>query len=192
MMWKFTPTLFLLVLTMIFSGCARLIDATTSEPIYVHPGKRTTGARIDDRNIETIALVNMLKAHPGLADARLIVNSHNGVVLLTGQVATHELRQIASDTVNKISTVRQLHNELQVGPYVPVSTRTYDTWLTTKIKSKLIANDEIDQGRIRVITEDKTVFLMGMVSRREAEVVTDIARTTSGVKKVVRVFEYIN
>lgn len=191
-MLKLSPTLVLLALVTLFSGCARLIDATTSEPIYVHPGKRTVGAQIDDRNIETIALVNMLKAHPGLADARLIVNSHNGVVLLTGQVGSQELRQIASDTVNKISTVRQLHNELQVGPYAPVSTRTYDTWLTTKIKSKLIANEEVDNSRIRVITEMKTVFLMGMVSRREAEIVTDIARTTAGVKKVVRVFEYIN
>ncbi len=191
-MLKFSPTLILLAFVMLFSGCARLIEATTSEPIYVHPGKRTVGATIDDRNIETIAMVNMIKAHPGLADARIIVNSHNGVVLLTGQVATNDLRQMASDTVNKISTVRQLHNELQVGPYVPMSTRTYDTWLTTKIKTKLIANKEIDNSRVRVITEAKTVFLMGMVSRREAEIVTDIARTTSGVKKVVRVFEYIN
>ena len=191
-MLKFSPTLILLAFVMLFSGCARLIEATTSEPIYVHPGKRTVGATIDDRNIETIAMVNMIKAHPGLADARIIVNSHNGVVLLTGQVATNDLRQMASDTVNKISTVRQLHNELQVGPYVPMSTRTYDTWLTTKIKTKLIANKEIDNSRVRVITEAKTVFLMGMVSRREAEIVTDIARTTGGVRKVVRVFEYIN
>ena len=191
-MLKFSPTLILLAFVMLFSGCARLIEATTSEPIYVHPGKRTVGATIDDRNIETIAMVNMIKAHPGLADARIIVNSHNGVVLLTGQVASNDLRQMASDTVNKISTVRQLHNELQVGPYVPMSTRTYDTWLTTKIKTKLIANKEIDNSRVRVITEAKTVFLMGMVSRREAEIVTDIARTTGGVRKVVRVFEYIN
>ncbi|HSX86031.1 MAG TPA: BON domain-containing protein [Cellvibrio sp.] len=191
-MLKFSPTLILLAFVMLFSGCARLIEATTSEPIYVHPGKRTVGATIDDRNIETIAMVNMIKAHPGLADARIIVNSHNGVVLLTGQVASNDLRQMASDTVNKISTVRQLHNELQVGPYVPMSTRTYDTWLTTKIKTRLMANKEIDSGRVRVITEAKTVFLMGMVSRREAEIVTDIARTTGGVKKVVRVFEYIN
>ena len=191
-MLKFSSTLILLAFVMLFSGCARLIEATTSEPIYVHPGKRTVGATIDDRNIETIAMVNMIKAHPGLADGRIIVNSHNGVVLLTGQVATNDLRQMASDTVNKIGTVRQLHNELQVGPYVPMSTRTYDTWLTTKIKTKLMANKKIDSSRVRVITEAKTVFLMGMVSRHEAEIVTDIARTTSGVKKVVRVFEYIN
>ena len=108
-MLKFSPTLVLLAFVMLFSGCARLIEATTSEPIYVHPGKRTVGATIDDRNIETIAMVNMIKAHPGLADARIIVNSHNGVVLLTGQVASNDLRQMASVTVNKISTVLQLH-----------------------------------------------------------------------------------
>lgn len=191
-MLKLSPTFVLLTLIMLLSSCARLIDATTSEPIYVHPGKRTVGAKIDDRNIETIAMVNMIKAHPGLADGRIIVNSHNGVVLLTGQVASNEIRQLASNTVNKINTVRQLHNELQVGPYAPMSTRTYDTWLTTKIRSSLIANKEIDNSRVRVITEARTVFLMGMVSRREAELITDIARTTGGVRKVVRVFEYID
>lgn len=191
-MRRFSSLLVLLLSVLLISSCARLIDATTSDPIYVHPGKRTVGAKIDDRNIETIAMVNLIKAHPGLADARIIVNSHNGVVLLTGQVASADIRQTASDTVNKINTVRQLHNELQVGPYVPVSTRTYDTWLTTKIKTRLATNDAIDSSRVRVVTEAKTVFLMGMLSRHEAEIVTDTARTTGGVKKVVRVFEYID
>lgn len=191
-MFKYIVAIPLLALALTLGGCARLIEVTTSDPIYVHPGKRTLGAKIDDRNIETIATVNMIKAHQGLSEGRVIVNSHNAVVLLTGQVASAEIRQIAGDTVNKISNVRQVHNELQVGRFVPLSTRTYDTWLTTKIKSKLIANSDIDSGRIRVITEAKTVFLMGMVSRREAERVTEIARTTGGVGKVVRVFEYID
>lgn len=191
-MLKSSISIFLLSLILIINGCARIIDVTTSEPIYVHPGKRTLGARIDDRQIATIAKVNLHKAHPGLFEGRIAVDSHNAVVLLTGQVATPELVQLAGVTVEKINTVRQVHNELQVGPIAPVSTRSYDTWLTTKIKTQLLADPDIDAGRVRVITEAKTVFLMGMLSRREADRVTDIARTTGGVKKVVKVFEYID
>lgn len=174
------------------SGCAALIDVTTSKPIYVHPGERTLGAKIDDSRIETIAKVNLKKAHQGLFDGRILVHSHNAVILLTGQVATADLVQLAGETLEKIHTVRQVHNELQVGPIIPVSTRAYDSWLTTKIKTQMMADSNIPGDRVRVTSEAKTVFLMGMVSRSEAERVTDIARTTSGVRKVVRVFEYID
>lgn len=182
----------LLALMLMLTSCARVLDVTTSEPIYVHPGKRTLGAKIDDRHIETIAKVNMHKAHKGLFEGRVAVDSHNAVVLLTGQVATSELVKLAGATVEKINTVRQVHNELQVGPIAPLSVRTHDTWLTTKIKTQLLADSDIPGSRVQVITEAGTVFLMGMLSRREADRVTDIARTTSGVKKVVKVFEYID
>lgn len=177
---------------MVLSGCSTIIDATTSEPIHVNPGKRTLGAKIDDSNIETIAAVNLNKAHVDLAEGNVHVNSFNAVVLLTGQVATDELRQIAGDTVNKINTVRQVHNELQVGRQTSFSERAYDTWLTTKVKTQLLALGDIEGRRVRVITEAKTVFLMGLVSRREAERITDVVRTTGGVGKVVKVFEYLD
>ncbi len=173
-------------------GCTTIIDATTSEPIHVNPGKRTLGARIDDGNIETIAEVNLRKASDQLANANITVNSYNAVVLLTGQVPTEELRQLAGTTVNEINTVRQVHNELVVGRKVRFSERAYDTWLTTKVKTQLLAIGDIEGRRVRVVTEAKTVFLMGLVSRREADRITDVVRTTRGVGKVVKVFEYID
>lgn len=177
---------------LLFNGCSTIIDVTTSEPIHVNPGKRTLGAKIDDSNIETIATVNLNKAHVGLAEGNVHVNSYNAVALLTGQVATEEIRQIAGDTVNKINTVRQVHNELQVGRQTTFSERAYDTWLTTKVKTQLLALGDIEGRRVRVITEAKTVFLMGIVSRREADRITDVVRTTGGVGKVVKVFEYLD
>lgn len=173
-------------------GCSTIIDATTSEPIQIHPGKRTLGAKIDDTNIETIATVNINKAHPDLADSNVNVNSFNGVVLLTGQVPTEELRLLAGETVNKIVTVRQVHNELQVANPLTFSERSYDTWLTTKVKTQLLVLGDIEGRRVRVISEAKTVFLMGLVSRREADRITDVVRTTGGVGKVVKVFEYLD
>lgn len=176
----------------VLNGCSTIIDVTTSEPIHVHPGKRTLGAKIDDSNIETIARVNLNKAHSSLAESNIGISSYNAVVLLTGQVANEELRFLAGETVNKINTVRQVHNEIQVGPRIKFSARSYDTWLTTKVKAQLLAIGDIEGRRVRVITEAKTVFLMGMVSRREADKITDVARTTGGVGKVVKVFEYID
>lgn len=191
-MWKYLLSFVLLTPVLMLNGCATVIDVVTSEPIYVHPGKRTLGAKIDDSQIETIGKVNLHKADEGLFEGRVKVTSYNGVVLITGQVETAQLRQLAGDTINKITRVRKVHNELEVGPIVPVSTRSYDTWLTTKIKSKMILNSAVPAGRVKVITENKTVFLMGMLSRHEADNATEAARTTRGVMKVVRVFEYID
>jgi osmotically-inducible protein OsmY len=174
------------------SGCTRIIEATTSEPIYVNPGKRTLGAKIDDSNIETIAAVNLAKAHPQIADGNVHVNSYSAVVLLTGQVASERARQLAGETVNKINTVRQVHNEIQARPPLSMSERAYDTWLTTKVKSQLLVLGDIEGRRVKVVTEAKTVFLMGLVSHREADRITDVVRTTGGVGKVVKVFEYID
>lgn len=173
-------------------GCSTIIDVTTSEPIHVNPGKRTLGAKIDDSNIETIATVNLNKAHAQLANSNVHVHSYNAVILLTGQVPSEEIRHLAGETVNKISTVRQVHNELQVGRRTSFSEQSYDTWLTTKVKTQLLVLGDIEGRRVRVITEAKTVFLMGIVSRREADRITEVTRTTGGVGKVVRVFEYLD
>lgn len=182
----------LLACTGLLYGCSTLIDATTNEPIHVNPGKRTLGAKIDDSNIETIAKVNLNKAHAQLANGHVEVHSHNAVVLLTGQVPSEEVRILAGETVNKINTVRQVHNELQVGRRTTFTERSYDSWLTTKVKTQLLAIGDIEGRRVRVITEAKTVYLMGMVSRHEADRITEVTRTTGGVGKVVKVFEYLD
>lgn len=174
------------------SGCTTLVSATTSEPIELNPGKRSMGMRMDDRQLQTVATVNINKAHERLADARVNVHSYNGVVLLVGQVPNRELRSLAGETVTKIHSVRQVHNELEVEAPIPLLSRTNDTWLTTKVKTKLLANQDVEGGRIKVITENGAVHLMGLVTRTEADKVTEIVRNTGGVKKVVRVFEYID
>lgn len=182
----------LLGLLLAASGCTTLVNATTREPIELNPGKRSMGMRIDDRQLETIATVNINKAHERLDNAPISVHSYNGVVLLVGQVPNRDLRSLAGETVSKIHSVRQVHNELVVDEPLPFLSRTSDAWLTTKVKTQLLASRDVEGGRIRVITENGTVHLMGLVSRAEAEKVTEIVRHTGGVKKVVRVFEYID
>lgn len=175
----------------LLSGCAKIIQVTTSEPIQISPAKRTLGTRINDSQLETFARVNLNKASKALEDSRINIDSFNGVILLTGQVPSEQLRQLAGSTVGQLNTVRQLHNELSVSERTRLPTHTKDAWITTKLKTKLIASN-IQSGRIRIITESQCVYLMGLVSRHEADRVTEMARTTNGVKQVVKVFEYID
>lgn len=172
-------------------GCASIISATTPDPIEEEKDERTTGAYIDDEIIETKSLVNIDKADPALAQSHIIVTSYNGVVLLAGQVASEQLRQLAATTVANINKVKRVHNELTIAGATSMVIRSNDAWITTKVKSKMLASSEVEGGRIKVVTENGVVYLMGLVTREEADRAADAARTTSGVQKVVRIFEYI-
>ncbi|WP_219932629.1 BON domain-containing protein [Microbulbifer sp. YPW1] len=176
----------------ILSGCATVLDATHDGPIQPDPGERTFGTYIDDQQLETITKVNIGKAHPQLKAANIDVTSFNGVVLLTGQVPSNELRNLAGGTAQQVHSVRQVYNEIQVRGTTSMLARTSDTWLTTKVKSVLVTDKEIDSGRIKVITENGVVYLMGLLTRHEAENAAEKARTVGGVQKVVKAVEYID
>ena len=181
----------ILIFPLLTTSCASIIGATTSDPIDMDPNRRTFGTLVDDQQLETIAHVNIDKAHPDLKAAPIAVTAYNGVILLTGQVKSQELRNLAAATVAKLNTVRQVHNELTVQAPISFLSNTSDAWLTTKVKSKLMANKEVRSNRLKIVTENGVVHFMGMVPRSEAELAAEVARTTSGVQKVVLAVEYI-
>lgn len=187
----FTVCLLVALLPLIGSGCASIVGASTSDPIDMDPNQRTFGTMIDDQQLETIAKVNIDKAHDDLKRAPISVTAYNGVLLLTGQVKSMELRNLAAQTAAKLNTVRQVHNELTVQAPISFLANTNDAWLTTKVKSKLLTNKEVRSNRLKVVTENGVVHFMGMVPRSEAELAAEIARQTSGVQKVVLAVEYI-
>lgn len=191
-MHRFVCVAALLGLSLLLNACTTVVNATTSEPIEPNPGKRTLGTKLDDGRLERIATVNLNKVDDRLAEAPISVHSHNEVVLLVGQVPNQELRELAGQTVNQLPRVRQVHNELEVEAPISFLARVNDNWLGTKIKTKLLANRDIEGSRVKVIVENNTVYLMGLVSRTEGEEITNVARHTRGVQKVVRVFEYID
>lgn len=185
----------LLVLSLLLSlqGCTSIVHTFTGdEPIKPDEGNRSFGAMIDDNQLDIVIGVNIKKASPVLEEAHINVNTFNGVVLLTGQVGDNSNRQLAAETASKVRGVRQVHNELEIAPATSAMVRTSDTWLSTKVKTKLLAYKDIPGKRIDVVTENSTVFLMGLLSRIEAEKATNVTRNTSGVRKVVKVFEYID
>ncbi|WP_236250600.1 BON domain-containing protein [Microbulbifer sp. ALW1] len=173
-------------------GCATVLDATHDGPIQPDPGERSFGTFIDDQQLETITKVNIGKAHAGLKNANIDVVAFNGVILLTGQVPDNDLRNLAGRTAQQVHSVRQVYNEIQVRGTTSFLARTSDTWLTSKVKGVLLADKEIDSGRIKVVTENGVVYLMGLLTRQEAENAAEVARTVGGVQKVVKAVEYID
>ena len=181
----------LLLSATILSGCSTIIGAFKSEPFEDEPGERSTGTRFDDEVIETKALVNLDKTDPQLAQAHISITSYNGVVLMTGQVPSEDMRQKAADVVSRVGGIKRVHNELTVSGNSSTLVRSNDSWISTKIKTKLLADSQIEGSRIKVVTENGVVYLMGLLTREEGDMAAEVARTTSGVQKVVRIFEYI-
>lgn len=181
----------LCLLSLLLSGCVTLLDATNEGPIDPEPGKRNLGQYFSDRNLETIIAVNLRKASPELEDAHINIICFNGVVLLTGEVPSKDLRQVASETVRSIKQVRQVHNELMVQSNSTFFSRANDNWLATRVRGKLIVNRDTDAERVKVVVENRVVYLMGLLTREEAKIASEVAASVSGVEKVVRVFEYL-
>ncbi|MDZ7686868.1 MAG: BON domain-containing protein [Gammaproteobacteria bacterium] len=144
------------------------------------------------RNDETRAKKALRDAHPDLEDAHLSVTSFNGVVLLTGQVPSEEAKEVASKTVGELRHVKTLHNELQVAGPTSMVARYNDGWLSTKVKTALVTDEAIEGSRVKVVTEDGVVYLMGLMTRNEADAIVEKARQVFGVQKIVKAFEYIN
>jgi osmotically-inducible protein OsmY len=182
----------LLVASLLLSGCGNFMASIQSEPIEDDPGKRTYGAQVEDESIETKAKVNVSASNPELKDSHFSVTSYNGYVLIAGQVPSEERKQQASDVVRKIRGVRRIYNELEIVGNSSSITRSSDTWITTKVKSSLLSDSNIEGGRVKVVTENGVVYLMGLVSHSEAARVSETASSASGVQKVVQLFEYID
>jgi osmotically-inducible protein OsmY len=189
---KSTPFVFVFLLLPLISGCGGFLSAIDAEPITDDPGERTMGAQVEDESIETKSTVNISAADPGLSHAHIITVSYNAHVLIAGQVPTPALKEKASEVVRDIRGVRHIYNELEVGGNTSSMTRSSDTWITTKVKSALLANSNIEGGRVKVFTENGVVYLMGLASRAEGKRIADIASTAQGVQKVVRLFEYFD
>lgn len=184
----------LLSLMLLLGGCASVISATTGdEGVEPNLGRRTFGAVIDDSGIETAIKVNLNAADPVLKSAHISVVSFNGVVLLVGQVPTQELKDLATRTALASSArIKKVYNELELSGATTFLSRSNDAWLSTKLKTMMVADPNISGMRIKVVTENGVVYMMGLVTQQEANDAVDMVSTTSGVTRVVRAFELID
>ena len=111
---------------------------------------------------------------------------------MTGEAPTPTLRAEAESIVQAIPNVRQVFNEVAIAPVSSFSARSNDSFLTTKVKGRMVEANKFNIIHVKVVTEANVVYLLGIATRKEAEDATEIARTTTGVTKVVRLFEYLD
>lgn len=179
-------------LVLAVSGCTTVTAVTNPGTIEENYAERTLGAKVEDESIETKIVHNLGRTDARLGDARIKVDAYNGIVLLTGQVPSDELKQKAGEIAGEVRNVRDVHNELSVAANLPASQRLSDTWLNTRIRTSLASNPDIDTGRIRVITENDSVYLMGIVTRSEAERIVEAVSRVGGMQRIVKVFDYLD
>jgi osmotically-inducible protein OsmY len=151
--------------------------------------RRTSGVYVEDQNIE-------LKASHSLDDvvtdlSHVNVTSYKGNVLLTGEVPDAATKAKVENAIKVIESVRNVTNEITIGPKSSISSRADDSYLTTKIKAQFVSENKFQANYVKVVTENSVVYLMGYVTHAEADAATEIARNTTGVSKVVKVFEYM-
>lgn len=181
----------LIVVLLSLGGCGSLLATMEVDTIEDEPTDRTLAQQIEDESIETKARVNIHAADEAFDDTHLVIVSFNGYVLLAGQVTTEALKSRATDVVRKVDGVRRIYNELEIASPSSAMTRSSDTWITTKVKSWLLGSPDTEGLRVKVVTEDGVVYLMGLVTANEAQRITDKAAGISGVQRVVKLFEVV-
>jgi len=173
------------------SGCLPLVAAGAASVALVATDRRSAGAQLDDAAIE-----GRISGEAGnrFGDkAHVSVTSYNGIVLLTGEVPDESARDAMATLARSTDRVRGVQNELQVAPASGLADRTNDTYLTSVVKTRFLeANDKFSATHVKVVTDRKVVYLMGIVKRPEADAAAAIAASTKGVARVVKVFEYLD
>ncbi len=191
----FRTLLAVTLITSLLGGCAAVIVTGAATGVNAAHDRRTVGVYIDDEGIE---LKTMLAIHDHKelsSQIHLNIISVNGVVLLVGQAPTESMRQQVEDITRGIEKVRVIHNELTIAAPNSYMTRSSDSLITAKVKGSLFGikgHKDFDPTRVKVVTENGIVYLMGILYRPEADAVATRASRVSGVQKVVKLFEYLD
>jgi len=179
-------------LMLVLQGCTAVVATTAMVGADMASDRRTAGMYIEDQRIEIDARSALNEVAEIAEQSELSVTSFNRLVLITGQSPNPALKNRATAIVRKIANVRKVHNEVRVKAPSTFMSGTNDAWLTTKTKSLLLAEKDLSSHHVKVITENGEVFLMGLVSREEANKAIAVVREIDGVERVVEVFEYMN
>jgi osmotically-inducible protein OsmY len=185
----------LILSSLLLSGCVPvvLVGGAAATATVVHD-RRTAGSIVEDQAIE-LRVKNALRKDGEIADQTHInVTSYNGIVLLSGEAPSQTLRTRAGKLARDSEQVRRVHNEIQIAAPSSSMTRSSDTWLTTKVKTSLVGVDikGFDPSRVKVVTENGTVFLMGVIYHKEADAIVVKTQQVSGVQRIVKLFEYLD
>jgi osmotically-inducible protein OsmY len=176
------------VALLLLQGCMEMMMVGTGVAVATVEDRRTTGAQLEDRGIELRA-ANRIDDRLG-ERVHVNVTSFNRYVLLTGEVADEATRAEVESLARGVPNVLGVSNDLQVAGKSSTTSRSNDTLITSKVKARIADANKFNLFHVKVVTEAAVVYLLGIVTEQEAADAVEIARTTAGVRKVVKLFEY--
>ncbi len=171
------------------AGCVAAVVGGAGTAAAVSQDRRTVGTVTEDQGIELKTNSRISERFP---KAQVDVTSYNRMVLLVGQVPDEAAKTESEKIARAVDNVRGVYNEIAIAGSNSLSTRANDAFLTSKVKANFIDARKFNPLQVKVITESNAVYLMGLVTHKEADDAVAIASTTSGVQKVVKLFEYLD
>ncbi len=182
----------LFVLIFQLSGCAAplVIAGGAAAGVAIAKDRRNAETMLNDERIELSAQERITDNAELLSGVHVNITSYNGVVLLTGEAVLPLYKAQVEKLVREEEGVREVRNELRIAPASDSESRRNDTALTTRVLSRLFDAEGVDTANVKVVSENASVYLMGLLSRAEAEKVVEVVRRTPGVARVIKVFEY--
>lgn len=182
----------LLLPTLILQGCLGGAVVATSAGATVASDSRTMSAIADDVSIDYHAHEALVADKTLNAEAHVIGASFNHVLLLVGETPTTAMKDRAEELVKNLPDVKRVVNKINIEKPISLMQKTNDTMLTTNVKARMFSTTNLKATHVKVITENGTVYLLGKLSREQGKVAAEVARNSTGVKKVVKVFEYLD
>jgi osmotically-inducible protein OsmY len=170
------------------SGCVPMVIGAGAAAYSTLEDRRSTGTQIDDESIE-VRSANRITDRFG-DSVHINITSFSHMALVTGEVPDARAKDEVDKIVRAVPTVRGVTNDLQVAGLSSMGSRTNDSYLTSKVKARLLDSQNVSPLHVKVVTESGVVYLLGIVTEAEADEAVELARTTGGVRKVVKVFEY--
>lgn len=180
-----------LFLCITLQGCAGLVVGAAGSAALVIHDRRDAETQLKDQKIESAATDKIYGDEKLKKKIHANITSYNQVVLVTGEVLSSDLRDHAISIIQQVPNIKRIHNELVVDDLTSFGSRSVDTLITSKIKTQMIGKKGLDATRIKVVTENRKVFLMGLVTDQESELAVEIARNVEDVRQVIKVFEII-
>ncbi len=173
------------------SGCAEMVVGVATGTV-IASDKRTLGATIEDQQIESSAR-RILRGNPSIAGGNhMNFTSYNRVLLITGEVRDEKTRNQLDDLLRDIPNLRRIHNELTLAAPSSGMSRVSDTYLTAKVKTRLLLEKDLNANRFKIVSENGRLFMLGLCSRKDGAQAALVARKTAGVQSVITLFEYID
>ncbi|KTD62433.1 BON domain-containing protein [Legionella shakespearei] len=177
-----------LLASTILTGCVVAVVAGAAAGL-VYDRRSVTTLEADARLFHVIH--KGIVSNPQFRDSRILVTSFNRVVLLVGQTPTASLRVVAERIAQSAPGVKRVYDEISVDNPLPLTQRSKDSWITGQVRSNMLTRKGLESGSIRIVTENGVVYLMGIVTQEQASLSVDVARRINGVRKVVKIFQYI-